>query len=142
MTQQDTIASASRLYVRHETHCEARVTVHPDHADQFRLSFPDALSDVSVVDVSKGGLGLRSCIFLPKNLRLNLTVTGTNEEGQSLHRELTIRAIVRRCTMLDHKPNYLVGLQFADASGADEQLFVSFASNGKQPAAQPAGTGA
>lgn len=140
MTRQDSITPASRLFLRHQTLCEARVAVHPEHADQFRLSFPDALTDFRVVDVSKGGLGLHSAIFLPKNLRLILTVTGTNEQGEALPRPLTIRAIVRRCTMVDHRPSYIAGLQFADASGSDEKLLVRFAAKESPQEAQLIGT--
>ncbi len=127
MLKHDSITAASRLFVRHETHFEASVEVHPDQADQIRMSFPDALSDFKVVDVSKGGLGLRSSVYLPKNLRLNLSVRGTNKKGEALPRALAIRVIVRRCSLLDHKPSYLVGLQFVDAAGRDEQQLVKTA---------------
>lgn len=134
--------AASRLFVRHGTHFAAAVEVHPDHADQVRMSFGDALSDFEVVDVSKGGIGLRSGVFFPKNLRVILTITGSGASGVPLGRSLVIRAVVRRCTMADHKPNYLVGLQFVDAAGRDEQQLVRLSAEPEgDKAAAPAGGG-
>ncbi len=141
MPSTDMMSAPSRLFVRHETRYEASVEVHPDQADQFRMSFPDALSDFKVVDVSKGGLGLRSSVFLPRNLRMILTVTGRNEEGVELPRPLTIRVIVRRCSLMDHKPSYLVGLQFVDAAGRDEQQLVKAAARAEDSAGRTVETG-
>ena len=127
----DAINAASRLFVRHETRYEAAVEVHSDHAEQFRLSFPDTQSNMAVIDVSKGGLGLCSPIFMPKNLRVTLTIAdfGAAEGKHGL--TLKIRAIIRRCVMLDHKPTYQLGLQFVDPAGRDEQLLVGAAAQAK-----------
>ncbi len=121
----DAISAAARLFVRHETRYEAAVEIHPDHVEQFRLTFPDTQSDMAVIDVSKGGLGLRSPIFMPKNLRVTLTIAnfGASDGKQGL--TLKIRSIIRRCIMLDHKPTYQLGLQFIDPAGRDEQLLVA-----------------
>lgn len=105
------------------------------------MSFPDSLTDFNVVDVSKGGLGLRSSVFLPKNLRLVLTIRGATEKGEALPRPLTIRAIVRRCSLLDHKPSYLVGLQFVDAAGRDEQQLVKATAKPADSGNEPVTTG-
>lgn len=115
---------SSRLHERRETRFGASVRVHPDHADQFRLSFPDALSDFIVTDVSKGGIGLRSSIYFPRNLRLTLSVRECSEHDNADSPSLTIRVIVRRCVMTDHNPTYSVGLQFVDPSGTDEARLV------------------
>lgn len=134
--------AASRLFVRHGTHFAAAVEVHPDHADQVRMSFGDALSDFEVVDVSRGGIGLRSSVFFPKNLRVILTVTGSSASGAPLGRSLVIRAVVRRCTLQDHKPHYFVGLQFVDAAGRDEQQLVRLSADpAGEKAAAPIGGG-
>lgn len=121
----DAISAAARLFVRHETRYEAGVEVHPDHVEQFRLSFPDTQSDMAVIDVSKGGLGLRSPIFMPKNLRVILTIADFNAVEGKHGMTLKIRAVIRRCIMLDHKPTYQLGLQFVDPAGRDEQLLVA-----------------
>ncbi len=133
----DAISAAARLFVRHETRYEAGVEVHPDHAEQFRLSYPDTQSEMAVIDVSKGGLGLRSPIFMPKNLRVTLNIAnfGAVEGRQGLAPK--IRAIIRRCIMLDHKPTYQLGLQFVDPAGRDEKLLVSAVTVEKSTAAKP-----
>lgn len=133
----DAIIAAARLFIRHETRYEAAVEVHPDHAEQFRLSYPETQSEMAVIDVSKGGLGLRSPIFMPKSLRVTLTIAnfGAVEGKQGL--ALKIRAVVRRCIMLDHKPTYQLGLQFVDPAGRDERLLVNAATAEKSSAAKP-----
>lgn len=132
--------AASRLFVRHDTHFAAAVEVHRDHAEQVRMSFGDALSDFAVVDVSKGGIGLRSSVFFPKNLRVNLTVTRSKPISGKHAQPLNIRAIVRRCVLVNHKPNYLVGLQYLDPAGRDEQQLVRLSAEVKnESVASPEG---
>ncbi len=128
----------ARQFTRHEVAYEAVIEPHADHADQFRLSFPDAQSGIAVVDVSAGGVGLRSGIYVPKNMRMMLHVSGADESGDVLR----IRAIARRCKMVDHKPTYLVGLQFADAEGRDEQTLIRVTNAAKQEIAEAAAAGA
>ena len=89
------------------------------HADQFRLAFPDAQSEVFVTDVSKGGLGLTSTVFIPRSLRLIVHVTCPDQ------RDLSIPVIARRCALTDHKPNYTVGLQFATPGGEAETTLLN-----------------
>jgi hypothetical protein len=121
----DPFNETARQHRRHETRFAASIAVHADHADQYRLTFPDAQTDLAVVDVSKGGLGLRSGVFMPKNLRLILTVKGAAGGDGASGSKMTIRAVVRRCQMVDHKPTYLVGMQFIDAGGADERRHIA-----------------
>jgi len=135
MKTQESFLAASRLFVRHGTHLAASVEVHPDHADQVRMSFGDALSDFAVVDVSKGGIGLHSSVFLPKNLKVVLKICHTGPAGAEASRPLTIRAIVRRYTLVDHRPSYLIGLQFVDPAGRDEQELVGISAASKTAAA-------
>ncbi len=114
-----------RQFVRHSTEYAARLTPHPDHAAQFRLSLPESQSVVAVTDVSAGGIGLRSGVLLPRNLRLLVCVQGVGGSVASVARSVTVEGVVRRCTMLDHEPTYSVGLQFVDATGEDERLLVA-----------------
>lgn len=127
MIKYDPISASSRLFGRHDTHFETTVGGHPDETDQFRMSFADALSDFRIVDVSKGGLGLRSGIYRPRNLRLIFVVRGSNEGRIELSRALIIRVIGRRCSLFDHRPSYLLGLQVWDVAGRDEWQLVKFA---------------
>jgi len=124
----DAESAHARQFKRHETRFEATIEPHSDHADQLRLSYSGAGSGLAVIDVSKGGLGLRSGVYLPRNLRVTLHIAGVGDkEGEhatsakAAARKLTVRAVVRRCSMLDHKPTYQVGLQFLDPVGRDEQ---------------------
>jgi len=129
-----------RQFVRHAAEYAARITPHGDHASQFRLSLPDAQSAVAVTDVSGGGLGLRSGVMLPKNLRLLVCVQGV---GGSAPRSVTVEVTVRRCFMMDHEPTYSVGAQFVDPSGEDERLLIADAARRiKTGAASPAAGGA
>ena len=121
----ESISAQARQFERHQTAYEARIEPHPDHAEQFRLSFPDSQTGLSIVDVSAGGVGLLSGIFIPKNMRLTLHISGADPDRSEVVETLKLRAIVRRLTMIDHKPTYKVGLQFIDPSGADERSFLN-----------------
>lgn len=118
------INAQSRLFQRHAVHLDARVEPHPDHAGQWRLAQSDSQTGLAVIDVSKGGLGLRSGVYVPRSLRVTLHISGAGSEEVALDRALRIRAVVRRCAQLDHKPTYQIGLQFLDPSGEDEQYLV------------------
>lgn len=122
--KQESISALARQFKRHEAAYKARIEPHPECADQFRLSYPDVQAGLDVIDVSAGGLGLRSPIFIPKNIQLILHVSDVGDaEGTALS-SLKIRAIVRRLEMVDHKPTYHVGLQFVDPGGTDERKLV------------------
>ena len=114
----------ARQHERHTTLYKARFEVHPDHAAQLRLILPDSQSGFAVIDVSGGGLGLYGGIYMPKNLKVILHISGADAAPGAADADLTIRAIVRRCVMVDHKPNYQIGIQFIDAMGHDEQILV------------------
>jgi c-di-GMP-binding flagellar brake protein YcgR len=137
----DPISAHARQFRRHATRYEARIEVHPDHAGQFRLSFPDAYSGLAVVDVSQGGLALCTSFYMPKNLRVRLCVSGATTESEYRTRELTVSAVVRRCVMTDYKPTYQVGLQFLDASGQDERQLVQSVVSEQTPVGEPAALG-
>jgi hypothetical protein len=131
------VSTHARQFRRHETRYEARLEAHRDHAEQFRLAFPDAQSGLAVVDVSKGGVGLDTGIFLPRNLRVTLHIRGVALGPESKPLDLTIRAVVRRCTLVDHKPTYLIGLQFLDPTGRDERLLMEQAAASAGPVGEP-----
>jgi hypothetical protein len=120
----DSISAQARQFKRLSAGWSARIEPHSDHAEQFRLSFPDSFNDLAVSDVSEGGIGLITSILIPKNLRLTVHVDAAGEAGG---RVFKIRGITRRCVMLDHRPRYQVGLQFVDAGGDDERALVKLA---------------
>lgn len=121
------ISAHARLFRRHSTHVEASVEPHEDHAAQVRFSSADARMQTAVVDVSKGGVGLESGSYLPKNLRVTLRISCATPSDDDQVRDLTIRGIVRRSVMVDHKPTYHIGVEFADARGHDEQTLIKSA---------------
>ncbi len=135
------ISAHARQFQRHATTYEARVDPHQDHADQFRLSLADAQVGMAVIDVSAGGLGLRSGIYLPRNMRLVLRVSSVETDQESHGEVLNIRGVIRRCEMLDHQPTYKVGIQFIDPRGRDERLLIESAAGPTSAAPQPASNG-
>ncbi|HWL93003.1 MAG TPA: PilZ domain-containing protein [Phycisphaerae bacterium] len=130
-----TVDELARQHKRHETAFQSRVEPHPDHAAQFRLSFPDALSGLDVIDVSAGGVGIRCGIFIPKNLRLTLHISDVTTADGIPQQHLAVRVVVRRCAMIDHKPTYQIGMQFLDATGPDEQTLIQAAKTQREAAA-------
>jgi hypothetical protein len=135
------ISAHARRFQRHATTYEARVDPHQDHADQFRLILADAQVGMAVIDVSEGGLALKSGIYIPRNMRLVLHVSSVETDQESHAEALTIRGIIRRCEMLDHKPTYKVGIQFIDPQGRDERLLIESAAGSTSAAPQPASNG-
>lgn len=133
----DAVVLQARQFQRHTTRYKARLQVHPDHAAQFRLSLPDVQNDLSVVDVSSGGLGLASGFYLPKNLRLTLRVSSADDEDASRGHAATVAVIVKHCALVDHQPSYRVGTQFLNPSGRDEQTLVEAAATEQQSTGQP-----
>ncbi len=120
----DTYSAHARQFKRHAAQFQARIEPHADHAEQFRLTFPDGKCGLAVSDVSKGGLGLIAGIFVPRNMRLQIHIEPNERAG---NRPLMVRVVTRRCSLLDHKPTYQLGLQFLDASGEEEQALVKAA---------------
>ncbi|HUN82589.1 MAG TPA: PilZ domain-containing protein [Phycisphaerae bacterium] len=127
----DAISARARQFKRHAARWSARIEAHGDHAEQFRLSFADQFNDLAVVDVSEGGFGLVTSFLVPKNLKLIVHVDAAVDGG----RTFLIRGIIRRCMLLDHRPCYQVGVQFIDASGADERELVKLAKKTQPQAA-------
>lgn len=126
---QDPINAAVRQFQRHATQFRARIEPHPDQAEQFRLSYSGFSDDLAVVDVSAGGIALHSCFFVPRNLRMAVTILDLKTvDGRQLG-DVTVRAVVRRCLLVDYKPTYQVGMQFIDPTGTDEQMFVQVATD-------------
>jgi hypothetical protein len=125
----DPISAGARQFQRHATQFRARIEPHPDQAEQFRLCYSVFSDDLAVVDVSAGGIALHSCFFVPRNLRMAVTILDLKTaDGRQLG-DVTVRAVVRRCLLVDYKPTYQVGMQFIDPTGTDEQMFVQVATD-------------
>ncbi len=120
----------ARQYKRHQTAYEARLEPHGKHAEQFRLTIPDAQTGLAVIDVSKGGVGLRSGILLPRNLRVTVHISDLKDaRGEPLD-ILKVGGVVRRCWLVDHKPTYEAGLQFLDPEGEEEAKLIGAVMHG------------
>ncbi len=104
----------TRQFARRNLMLAARLEVHADHAEQIRLSFPEEGGRPTIVDVSEGGMGLCSSIYLPRMARLTVHIPATPELEEIGGDGVSLRTIVRRCGMTDVKPTYHIGLQFAD----------------------------
>lgn len=65
-----------------------------------------------VTDVSRGGMSLRSPIYVPRTaeLRVDVHVPGSDER-------LALRLQIKSVAMIDRGPMYVIGGQFADVSG-------------------------
>lgn len=135
----DATGAHARQFKRHSAEFEASIEPHPDHAEQFRLTYPNAKAGLAVTDVSRGGLGLLTGIFIPRNLRLTVHVQTT---AHSELPPLLVRAVVRRCALLDPKPTYQVGLEFLDPDGPDERTLTRAVEKAQQEEKRLAEVGA
>lgn len=124
-----------RQHERWQCQMECVARVGPDAAAQVRVSARVASRDGGVpgelIDCSKGGMGLRTGVFMPKGAELLVDVT--LPEGGSVR--LTGR--VQRVTMLDRTPTYYLGIAFvangSEASGSVERLLGAASRGGPAP---------
>lgn len=65
----------------------------------------------TVTDISRGGIGLRSRVFLPKQAHLTVTIT-----DPALESPITATVRVQRVVMTDRTPTYELGTAFVDPS--------------------------
>jgi hypothetical protein len=108
--------SADQLVVRqHERRScrlEAGLRVAAEHTHVVALSrsVGDGTGSISatVVDVSNGGAGVETAVFLPRGTSVNLTVrTGSGSET------IELPSRVQRVTMISREPRYYMGLAYA-----------------------------
>lgn len=111
--QQQSYGSVVRRAVRHDVALRAKMSVHPDHAQAVRLSqssgVRDGWLDCDIVDVSGGGIGIMTHVFLPKRTKLNVRVFGLAAGGEPL---MEIRVAIQRVVMTDRRPAYILGATF------------------------------
>jgi len=128
---------------RHEVALPAELRIAPAHCGRVRFSPAsgargDRLS-VTIVDISAGGLGLMSDVFLPRSALVEIRVADPkNPDGPPLL-ETTTRA--QRVTMVDRRPGYLLGLAFVQRDEAlTESLDRVLALAGGAKASEDAGS--
>jgi len=113
----DQTSKNDNLVVRQHERLRCALTadahIAPEHVGPITLSplAADASGNFNpvVVDVSRGGIGLRTRTFLPKQARINVTIT---DPAVGAPISATVR--VQRVIMTDRSPTYELGTAFVD----------------------------
>lgn len=96
----------------------ARVAIAPEHAALVRFSTGSGARDgwieAGVVDVSNGGVGLMTTVFIPRRCRVILRLRADDAPDAPVLLEAGAR--VMRIVMTDRRPAYLVGTSFEGLS--------------------------
>jgi hypothetical protein len=118
----------------------AEATIAPEHIGPITLSplAADASGNFNpvVVDVSRGGIGLRTKVFLPKQARICVTIT-----DPAIGTPISTTVRVQRVIMTDRAPTYELGTAFVDPSPGLLQTIAAAIAR-LQQAASPVATGA
>lgn len=108
-----------RQHERVTCELDAFARVEPGQGDQVVLSRSAATGGrsegeirVSVVDVSPGGLGVRSPIYLPRGTKLRVIMSRSSPDAPDAH-QIVVR--VQRSAMIDRSPAYYLGGAFVQA---------------------------
>ncbi|MDX2116707.1 MAG: hypothetical protein SFY96_00830 [Planctomycetota bacterium] len=114
-------AVSVRRSSRHDVSLRAQLCIAGTHANVVRLAAPAGARqgwlDVDVVDVSVGGLGFITSVFLPRDCRARLRVF--LDDSASPTAEVPLR--LHRVNMTDRRPSYLIGASITDASDAERE---------------------
>jgi c-di-GMP-binding flagellar brake protein YcgR len=109
---------AVRRTERHDVALRGRFRIAESHAGIVRLAKASGVRDgaieTDVVDISGGGLGLLTPVFIPKRVHVRCQVLLPNSDQTAF--ECT--GIVSRVVMTDRRPMYLIGLTFDEMSDA------------------------
>lgn len=92
---------------------------------------------VRIVDCSRGGLGVRSSVYLPRGVKI--TVGFCTESGQhETEHELQVR--VQRGSMVERTPTYYLGTSVVEHPGAKQTLasLLAFAAQVQGPTGEAA----
>lgn len=123
-TQNDNLVV--RQYERVKCSLAAELTVATEH--QGIITFAAAVTNgqstlpVTLVDISRGGIGLRSKVFLPKQSRLTVRISDPASPAGGKSISLSCQCKVMRVIMIDRTPMYELGTSFVDPSPADLQI--------------------
>ncbi len=105
---------AIRRSQRHDVAMAARFCIAPAHAALVRLSTGSGARDgwleAGVVDVSNGGIGLVTSVFVPRRCLITLRIRGDESPDSPTLLECVAR--VQRIVMTDRRPAYLLGTAF------------------------------
>lgn len=107
-----------RRTVRHDVVLRGRFSVAAPHASAVRLAKAsgsrDGAVEADIVDLSAGGVGFLSTVFLPKRLLVDVEILAPRS-GAPL---LRCRGRVTRTLMTDRRPMYMLGVAFENLDEA------------------------
>lgn len=103
-----------RRHERFELVLPALLSVAPEHQSLVRFNPAicerDGWIPATLVDISPGGLGLMTRVFLPRMSIARVRVM----RGQDERQVLDVKVRLQRLTMTDRRPAYLLGTSFVD----------------------------
>jgi len=115
-----------RQTIRHDTVMRALVSVSKASSESVKLTgvsgAKDGWIEVDVVDMSTGGLGFLSKIYLPRRAQLRVRILGRLEGSPRLG-EFPVQ--IHRTIMTDRRPAYLVGTSFLPLNAAESKELES-----------------
>ncbi len=122
-----------RQHHRREIELPVEFVVAEEYREQLRFSAKSsAINDHSLrgtsVDISPGGMGFTSRLFLPRQCEGSLRVfdptpVGMRADGTPiLEVAFEQRVKVRRVQMTSHEPTYFIGVSFAEPDGVDPDI--------------------
>lgn len=116
-----------RQFERLSCSLKASMCVNPHHAGAVSLS-PEIASASGTVallltDVSKGGVGLRSPVFLPKGTQIDITLSDPAFVSTAFA-NWTLKTRVMRVIMSSRQPTYDLGTALIDLSTSEQNKLV------------------
>jgi hypothetical protein len=116
-----------RQFERLACSLKAAMCVAPAHASAVALS-PEVASAsgtlaLVLTDISKGGVGLRSPVYLPKGTQVDITLSDPALAG-SPFANWTARTRVMRVIMSSRQPTFDLGTALIDATPTDQARLV------------------
>jgi hypothetical protein len=130
-----------RQFQRREVDLPAQFDVAEAHQQQVRFSAASGSVDahslpVRTVDMSPGGAGLASTIFLPRACEGRLRIFSTTPvevrgDGSPVYEvAFEHRVKVRRTILTGHEPSYFVGVSFVDPAPDLEERIARVLADG------------
>ena len=105
----------TRQHTRAAFDASARFTVHLNHRSQVDLVGADATRVARTSDISEGGLSLRSRVYLPRGVLLELEIDDAETALGLVEANVeTLQGRVQRCFMTGRQPIYMVAVSFVD----------------------------
>lgn len=126
------MVSTRDMLVRRNTRIDialpARLAIADAHAQQVRFGpLTGALHgwiDADVVDVSAGGVGMISPVFVPRRTLVRVEILdGRNAAGEAM---LKCVARVQRVIMTDRRPAYFLGAAFEETNHDSDVALEAF----------------